>query len=82
MTRHPGGKDARLVDNRSGRLLVRDRCEVTPTVDARLTEDELLADEARRLRVELAAASRLCLAMLRPHTIANLLALYPPIARR
>ena len=71
-----------LVDNRSGRLLARDRCEVTPTVDARLTEDELLADEARRLRVELAAASRLCLAMLRPHTIANLLALYPPIARR
>ena len=71
-----------LVDNRSGRLLARDRCEVTPTVDARLTEDELLADEARRLRIELAATSRLCLAMLRSHTIANLLALNPPIARR
>ncbi len=71
-----------LVDNRSGRLVARDRCEVTPTVDARLTEAELLADEARRLRAELAASSRLCLSALRSQPIATLLGLYPPLARR
>lgn len=71
-----------LVDNRSGRLVARDRCEVTPTIDARLTEAELLADEARRLRAELAASSRLCLSALRSQPIATLLGLYPPLARR
>lgn len=71
-----------LYDNHSGRLLARERCEVTPTVDAKLTEDELLADGASKLRAELGAASGMCLAMLRAKPLAALLGLSPLIAHR
>ena len=71
-----------LIDNASGRLLARERCEVTPTVDARLTEEELLANGARRLHAELAASSGLCLAMLREKPIAAIFGLPPTVARR
>ena len=71
-----------LIDNASGRLLARERCEVTPTVDARLTEEDLLANGARRLHAELAASSSLCLAMLREKPMASLFGLPPTVARR
>ena len=71
-----------LVDNVNGRLLARERCEVTPTVEARLTEEELLANDARKLQAELAAASALCLATFRSRPIATLLGLTPIVATR
>lgn len=71
-----------LVDGSSGRLLARERCEVSPTADKRLTEAALLADGARRLQAELAASSQLCLAMLREKPVAALLGLGPVVAHR
>jgi hypothetical protein len=69
-----------LVDRRTGRNVGTDRCEVTPTLDARLTEDQLLADDARQLKEELAAASGQCLTVLRDSRIATLLGMGPPVA--
>lgn len=69
-----------LVERRTGRNVGTDRCEVTPTLDARLTEDQLLADDARKLKEELAAASGQCFTVLRDSRIAALLGMGPPVA--
>jgi hypothetical protein len=71
-----------LIDNVRGRIIGTERCQVTPTVDERLTEGELTADDAARLRAELALASQQCFAALRDGTLAAALGLGPAVARR
>ncbi len=69
-----------LVDARSGKHLATDRCQVTPTQEHQLTESELLSDDARKLKAQLASASSQCFAVLRDGRIATLLGASPPIA--
>jgi hypothetical protein len=71
-----------LIDNVRRRTIGTERCQVTPTVDERLTEGELTADDAAKLRAELALASEQCFAALRDGTLAAALGLGPAVARR
>jgi len=71
-----------LVDNVRNRAIGTERCEVTPTIDERLTEAELTANGAAKLRTELALASEQCFAVLRDGRLAGSLGLAPAVARR